>query len=98
MKVGINCLQVYPSFVGGVTTYALGLLEGFANAGNGCRFQVYVTEENQHLFEEFRKHDKFDVVAVGGRYLSLGSKICRATLLSSSSDFYKFARDRKSVV
>jgi len=91
MQVGINCLQVHPSFVGGVTTYALGLLEGFANAGNGCRFQVYVTQENQHLFEKFRKHDKFDVVTVGGRYLSLGSKICRATLLSSSSDLYKFA-------
>src|SRR5260221_2590013 len=83
LRVGINCTQIYPAFVGGVNTYALGLLEGFASAGNGCRFQVYVTDGNQHLFEEFRKYDKFDVVGVGGRLLSMASGICRATLLSS---------------
>jgi len=93
MRVGINCLDVNPAFVGGVTTYTLGLLEGFANAGNGCRFHVFVTPGNQHLFEQFRKRDHFDVRVIGDRLFSLRIKVCRAALLSCSSDFFKFTND-----
>src|SRR6266851_7225061 len=60
MKVGINCLQIDPSYVGGVTTYVLGLLEGFADAGSGCRFRLFATGRNQHLFGKFATHDNFD--------------------------------------
>lgn len=93
MRVGINCLAVNPSFVGGVTTYALGLLEGFASAGNGCRFRIFVTEVNQHLFEQFRNRDNFKIVVIGGRLFSLRSSVCRAASLSSSCGLYKFISD-----
>jgi glycosyltransferase involved in cell wall biosynthesis len=93
MQVGINCLDVNPSFVGGVTTYVLGLLEGFANAGNGCRFRTFVTEENQHLFEQFRNHDSFEIVVIDDRFFPLRSRICRAASLSSSGGLYKFISD-----
>jgi glycosyltransferase involved in cell wall biosynthesis len=93
MRVGINCLQLDPSFVGGVTTYALGLLEGFANAGNGCRFLVFVTAENQHLFEPFRNRDRFEVVVISDRLFSLRSKVCRATSLSRSNGLHKLTSD-----
>lgn len=93
MRVGINCLDVNPSFVGGVTTYVFGLLEGFATAGNGCRFRAFVTEENQHLFEQFRNRDKFEIVVIADSLFSLRNRIGRAASLSSSRGLYKFTSD-----
>jgi glycosyltransferase involved in cell wall biosynthesis len=93
MRVGINCLDLNPAFVGGVTTYALGLLEGFASAGNSCRFRTFVTEENHHLFEQFRNRNNFEAVVIADRLLSLRSSICRAASLSSSNGLYKFTSD-----
>jgi glycosyltransferase involved in cell wall biosynthesis len=90
MQVGINCVQVDPTSVGGINTYTLGLLEGFANAGNGHRFQVYASKVNQHLFQEFRKLNNFDVLVVDDRLLGAKSRACRAALLSWSKGFYEF--------
>jgi glycosyltransferase involved in cell wall biosynthesis len=93
MRVGINCLDVNPSFVGGVTTYVFGLLEGFAAAGNGCRFRAFTTERNQHLFEQFRNRDQFEIVVLADSLFSLRNSIGRAASLSSSSGLYKFTSD-----
>jgi glycosyltransferase involved in cell wall biosynthesis len=90
MRVGINCLQIDPSYVAGVNNYTLGLLEGFANVGNGHKFRVYASQANQHLFEQFRKLDNFDVLVVRDRLLSAKSRACRAALLSCSEGFYRF--------
>jgi glycosyltransferase involved in cell wall biosynthesis len=93
MRVGINCLDVNPSFVGGVTTYTVGLLEGFASAGNGCQFRIFVTGENQHLFEQFRGRGHFEIIDIGDRLFSLRTKVCRGALLSCSSKLFKFSND-----
>lgn len=92
-RIGINCLQVDPSFVGGVTTYALGLLEGFANIKSTCRFRLFVTPTNQSLFDNFRKLQNFDVSVVGDKFLPLRSSISRAASLANSSGMYKFIND-----
>jgi glycosyltransferase involved in cell wall biosynthesis len=89
MRVAINCLQIDPSYAGGVNTYTLGLLEGFAAIANGCRFRLYVTSANQHLFEKFRKRDHFDLVAIENARLSVQKNICRAALLSFNWTMYK---------
>jgi len=93
MQVGINCLQIDPAYVGGVNSYTLGLLEGFAAVKNGCRFQLYVTEANQHLFETFREHSHFAITVVDERRFGLKKTICRAALLSGSRKFYKCVSD-----
>jgi len=93
MRVGINCLAVNPSFLGGVTTYVFGLLEGFASAGNSCQFRTFVTEANHHLFEKFRNRDNFEIVVIADRLFSLRSSICRAVSLSGRSGLYKFTSD-----
>jgi glycosyltransferase involved in cell wall biosynthesis len=93
MQIGINCLDVNPSFVGGVTTYTAGLLDGFAKVGNGCRFRLFVTERNQGLFNSFRTRSHFEVVVVGGTLLPLRSKICRGALLSCSGRIFKSVND-----
>lgn len=93
IRVGINCLHIDPFSVGGVNSYTLGLLEGFANVGNGHQFRVYASQANQHLFEQFRKLDTFAVVVVKDRLLGVKSRVCQATLLSWSNDLYKLASD-----
>jgi len=93
IRVGINCLDVNPSFVGGVTTYVLGLLEGFASAGNGCQFRIFTTEGNQHLFEQFRNRNPFEVIVISDRHFSPRSKFCRAASLSCSAGLHKFTSD-----
>jgi glycosyltransferase involved in cell wall biosynthesis len=93
MQVGINCLQVDPSSVGGVNSYVLGLLEGFARVENGCRFRLFVADGNKHLFEKFRPHVRFDVVVIHDPLLRVRSGISRATLLSRSNGFYRVAND-----
>ena len=55
MRVTINCLQVDPEYAGGVTSYVLGLLEGFIQASNGCQFRVFISRANERLFHALRK-------------------------------------------
>jgi glycosyltransferase involved in cell wall biosynthesis len=93
LRVGVNCLQVDPSSVGGVNSYTLGLLEGFAAVGKDFRFQLYVAPTNEHLFEKFRNYDNFDVVVIRDHLLSLKRIVCRAALLSLSGGFYRFTSD-----
>lgn len=93
MSVGVNCLQVDPSYVGGVTTYILGLLEGFANIDSGCQFRLFVTEDNKGLFSGYSGRANFDVITVNDKLLSLKSKICRAALLSHSGGFFRVVSD-----
>ena len=94
MRVAINCLRLDPSFVGGVNTYALGLLEGFANVANGHHFQLYATDWNQGLFESFRRRENFEVILLDERTQSLRKSLCRAALLSFSEKVYESASNR----
>ncbi len=88
LRVGINCVQHDPRSVGGLNSYALGLLEGFAAAGNGHRFRLYVAPENQHCFERLEGRDNFTLVPIGDPLFTAKKQICRASLLSGNSGFY----------
>jgi glycosyltransferase involved in cell wall biosynthesis len=89
MRIGIDCLRIDPAYVGGVNTFALGLLGGFAAVGNGHRFNLYVTDENQELFSRFEREPGFKLVATSGRGLRARKRICQAALLSRSSELYR---------
>jgi glycosyltransferase involved in cell wall biosynthesis len=89
MRVGINCLNLDPSFVGGVNTFARGLLGGFAKMANGHHFRLYVTSRNQHLFEALRNQRSFDVIVVDDLTHTLRKNLCRAALLSFSEKAYE---------
>jgi glycosyltransferase involved in cell wall biosynthesis len=93
MQIAINCLQVDPSYVGGVTTYVLGLFQGFANVGPVHKFRLYVTRGNAAVFERFRKYGNFEIVTVDDRLLPLRSHVSRAALLSRHSGFVKLTSD-----
>lgn len=55
MKVALNCLAVDPGYKGGVTTYTLGLLRGLKELRSDIHFDVYCTNSNLSLFEEFEE-------------------------------------------
>ena len=89
MRIGIDCLRIDPAYVGGVNTFTLGLLGGFAAVANGHRFNLYVTDENQELFSRFEREPGFQLVATSGRGLRARKRICQAALLSRSSGLYR---------
>ena len=89
MRIGIDCLRIDPAYVGGVNTFSLGLLGGFAAVANGHRFALYVTDENQELFSRFKREPGFQLVATSGRGLRARKRICQAALLSRSSELYR---------
>jgi glycosyltransferase involved in cell wall biosynthesis len=93
MRIAINCLQVDPSYVGGVTTYVLGLFQGFAGVGATHKFRLFVTNGNERVFERFRKYSNFEIVTVNDRLLPLRSQVSRAALLSRNSGFVKLTSD-----
>ena len=93
MRIGINCLEVNPSFVGGVNTYVTGLLDGFAAAGNGCRFRLFVTTANQSLFSKYVASPNFETVILNKESFLLRKNLCRATLLFQSEGIHKLACD-----
>lgn len=89
-RIGINCLDVNPAFVGGVTTYVFGLLEGFARLETNCRFRLFVSRANQHLFNRFEQYRTFDISVVDTSSVGTRGKLSRASLLCHSDAFYKF--------
>lgn len=93
IKIAINCLQIDPSYVGGVTTYVLGLFQGFAAVGADYRFRLFVTPRNAHVFARFKRYSNFEIVIVDDRLLTLRSHLSRAALLSRNLGAVKVTSD-----
>jgi glycosyltransferase involved in cell wall biosynthesis len=89
MRIGIDCLRIDPSYVGGVNTFTLGLLDGFAAVGNGHRFNLYVTETNQKLFARFENTPRCNLVSVNAHSLHARRTLCRAALLSRNIEVFR---------
>ncbi|MFL5958794.1 MAG: glycosyltransferase family 4 protein [Gaiellaceae bacterium] len=64
MRVGINCLRIYPSYSGGTNSFTLGLLDGFARAGAGHEFKIFVTPWNREMFTKFAGVPNFELVEI----------------------------------
>jgi glycosyltransferase involved in cell wall biosynthesis len=94
MRIGINCLNLDPCFVGGLNTFTRGLLQGFASTGNGHQFRLYATSGNQRLFDSLRKLKSFEVIVLGDLTHSLRKSLCRAALLSFSEKVYESASNK----
>jgi glycosyltransferase involved in cell wall biosynthesis len=88
MRIGIECLRADPDYVGGLNTYILGLLDGFAAAAGGHCFQLYTTDRNHKLFARYEALPNFELVTFDGRWFRRRQKICRAALLGAP-EFYR---------
>jgi glycosyltransferase involved in cell wall biosynthesis len=91
MRVGINCLNNHPGFVGGVNTFTCGLLHGLAARRNGHRFSLYATSRNQYLFDSLKGLNGFEIIVLDDADRVLRDSLCRAALLSHSEKVYEFA-------
>jgi glycosyltransferase involved in cell wall biosynthesis len=94
MRIGINCLNLDPSFVGGLNTFTRGLLEGFAKTANGHKFLLYATSRNQVLFDSLRNQESFEIIVLDDFAHSLRKNLCKAALLSYSERVYESASNR----
>jgi glycosyltransferase involved in cell wall biosynthesis len=94
MRIGINCLNLDPLFVGGLNTFTRGLLEGFAKTANGHQFRLYATSGNQHLFDSLGNQKSFEVIVLDESAHSLRKSLCRGVLLSCSERVYESASNR----
>lgn len=89
MRIGINCLRLDPDYVGGLNTYTLGLLQGFASVGNGHTFHLYGTSRNRVLFRGFEGNNRFVFSVMPERDFHNRQRLSRAALLSASSDIFR---------
>jgi glycosyltransferase involved in cell wall biosynthesis len=64
LRVGVNCLRIYPSYNGGTNSFTLGLLDGFARVGTAHEFKIFVTPWNRELFEKHEALPNFEVVEI----------------------------------
>jgi glycosyltransferase involved in cell wall biosynthesis len=94
MRIGINCLSLSPSFVGGLNTFAQGLLNGFAGVAQQHHFRLYATTGNQQLFQSLRGKKNFEIVALDERAIATKKTVCRASLVLASDGVFKSISDR----
>lgn len=64
MRVGINCLRIFPAYKGGTNSFTIGLLDSFTRVGEPHEFKVFVTPWNREMFEKYADAPHFEVVEV----------------------------------
>lgn len=64
MRVGINCLRIYPEYKGGTNSFTIGLLDSFARIGAPHEFKVFVTPWNKEMFEKYDSFQHVDVIEI----------------------------------
>jgi glycosyltransferase involved in cell wall biosynthesis len=64
VRVGVNCLRIYPAYKGGTNSFTLGLLDGFARVGREHEFKIFVTPWNREMFERFESVPHFRLVEI----------------------------------
>lgn len=94
MRIGVNCLNNQPLFVGGVNTFTCGLLQGLAARRNGHQFSLFVTSRNQYLVDSFKSLNGFEIIVLADRDRVLRDSLCRLALLSHSERVYEFTSNR----
>src|ERR1700730_16802473 len=94
MRIGINCLNLSPSFVGGLNTFAQGLLNGFASVAHQHHFRLYATTRNQRLFQALRGKNNFEIVELDDWTIAVKKILCRASLVLASDSLFKSISDR----
>jgi glycosyltransferase involved in cell wall biosynthesis len=61
MRIGLNCIDVNPDYVGGVNTYVLGIVVGLHQLKNTHSIQIYVTSANKHVFQSFEEKGRVEL-------------------------------------
>ncbi|MGA7217224.1 MAG: glycosyltransferase family 1 protein [Candidatus Sulfotelmatobacter sp.] len=89
MRIGIDLLRADPEYVGGLNTYIMGLLDGFAAVGRKHHFQLYLTDANRSWFAHYEALPNFEAVALNCASFRLRQAVCRMALFSPNPDLYR---------
>jgi glycosyltransferase involved in cell wall biosynthesis len=92
MRIGVNCTNLDASYMGGVNTFTLGLLQGFAREGGQHTFQLYVTPKNMHLFSPYENLQNFQLHVIRDA-LFLKRATRRAALRTNNQALYRGLTD-----
>jgi len=93
LKIGINCLSIKPRFVGGVSTFTFGLINGLIALDNDNIYQIYVNKQNVHLFNRY--YDKTNVEIILCKEYNVFKKIIsNITLLVFPIWLYKLINNK----
>jgi glycosyltransferase involved in cell wall biosynthesis len=65
MRIGVNCLHIYPEYTGGVNSFTFGLLDGFARVGAPHELKIFVRPWNAYAFESYGTVPHFRVIEIG---------------------------------
>jgi glycosyltransferase involved in cell wall biosynthesis len=65
MRIGINCVNIDPDYVGGVNTYLFGLLDGFIHYDRKHTYQLYVDSKVRFLFEKYEAFTHVTLIDLG---------------------------------
>jgi glycosyltransferase involved in cell wall biosynthesis len=87
MRIGINCLNVSPNYFGGSNSYTFGLINGFFSKKESSPFQLYVTPENKHLFNDYKNNPNVKIIILNFK-LSFIKKLIQFISLLLSYFFY----------
>ena len=93
MRIGINCLGINASYQGGINTYTLGLIRGFANVGSGHKFTLLVQPENHEMFSRFSVYRNFELIVISSTHSLVSKLLQRLALYSGSQRLYKKTND-----
>jgi glycosyltransferase involved in cell wall biosynthesis len=72
MRIGVNCVRLVPSYKGGVNSFALGLLDGFAASRRGHDFVIFASRRNRDMFQKYASLPNFQVVLLDRSILRVG--------------------------
>jgi glycosyltransferase involved in cell wall biosynthesis len=95
MRIGVYLAGLNPNYVGGLTTYAIGLLNGLISNHRGWRIVVFATEDVRRFLA-----DRIDIaphvvfVAVDERSTSVAERL---TLLPGLDIFHEYIRNRRMI-
>lgn len=72
LRIGINCVRMMPAYQGGINSFALGLIDGFAASSRGHKFVLFTGPHNRLMFRRFEAAPHFQIVTLDGPLSRLG--------------------------
>jgi glycosyltransferase involved in cell wall biosynthesis len=93
MRIGVYLVGLNPTYVGGLTTYAAGLVNGLLNNDRGHQVVLFVSDDVPHVFaERINEADRAVVVPVNAPRRSV---IERSTALPVLDALHPLIRNRR---
>jgi glycosyltransferase involved in cell wall biosynthesis len=90
MQVGIDCLRLDPSYVGGINTFVLRLVDSLLRVAPASTFHLYVTDANWKIFERLSSapNGKLELACRGA---AIRAFLWRVSSFAGARDFHRVA-------